>query len=127
MSQPGPRSTLTRRRTPRPTADPEGTARRPLALRFGGEVRPGGADPASRLLLSLGYSFATPVAATDDEDDDADGTAFTIGVSYRLNDLIAVGAGRWFTGADQDWYLSLAGDLGAIPFLRELFARTPDR
>lgn len=98
----------------------------PLALRFGGEIRPH--DGADRLLASVGYSFATPVATDDvDAGDEGPPTAFTAGLSYRINELFALGGGAWFIGGDRDWYVSLSGDLGAVPALRELFARLPDR
>ena len=94
----------------------------PGDLSYGGEIMPN--SWRDRLVLTAGYSMGTVVSDTTEVE--ADRTVFTAGAGYRLNEFFSLGAGRWFDGNDDDWYLNFSGDLGGIPFLRELFARKPE-
>jgi hypothetical protein len=94
----------------------------PGQLAYGGEITPH--SWRDRLILNVGYSLATTVGDDDDDEDERD--IVTVGAGYRINELVSVGAGQWFDGRDNDWYVQLSGDIGAIPFLRGLFARNPE-
>ena len=90
----------------------------------GAERSPHGVD--DRLVLTIGYSLAE-VTKPDDQSQSADsiGTVFAAGVGYRINSALTIGAGRMLGRGPDHWYLSFSGDIGTLPFLKDLFARLP--
>jgi len=92
----------------------------PFSPRYGGQI-----DPRSiqdKVVVSLGYALASLLQS--DEADSVGQNAYTVGAGLRLNQALTIGGGRWFGREKTDgWYVSLSGDLGAIPGLQQVFSR----
>jgi hypothetical protein len=91
----------------------------PLRRRYGAEREPH--SFGDHLVLTVGYSVATPVRGA--ESSEAEGGLFTAGAGLRVNQTLSLGAGKAFIDGNSHWYVNLSFDLGSIPGLENAFAR----